>query len=155
MKHIKLFEQIASELPKVFSTEEIKNMTQDEFFELMEMYYREPNPDQAFTLLQVWTKAHPGVENDMNWFNRLGKYTVFLDNASLFDGGKGRFSKMDDLKRELGLERFDPKSINDLRQEIARDEKKLMLKKEKLAKIEKESTDKSNKFGFPGIPGSY
>ena len=43
MKHIKLFEQVASVLPKVFSTEEIKNMTQDEFFEVMEMYYREPN----------------------------------------------------------------------------------------------------------------
>ena len=126
-----------------------------EFFEVMEMYYREPNPDQAFTLLQVWLEAHPEAKNNTNWLNRLGKYTVFLDNASLFDGGKGRSSKMYDLKRELGLERFDPESINDLRQEIARDEEKLMLKKEKLAKIEKESTDKRNKFGFPGIPGSY
>ena len=155
MKHIKLFEQVSSVLPKAFTTQEIKNMTQDEFFQVMEMYYREPNTDQAFTLLQVWAEAHPEAKNDYDWNSKLGKYVVFLDNASLFDGGKGRSSKMDDLKRELGLERLDWQSIDDLRQEIARDEEKLMLKKEKLAKIEKERTDKRNKFGFPGIPGSY
>jgi hypothetical protein len=142
MKHIKLFEQIASELPKVFSTDEIKNMTQDEFFRVMEMYYREPNPDQAYTLLEVWIVAHPEAQNNSEWVNKMDKYFNFIDKPVYSDGGRGRTRNMIDLERDLALERSDD-AIKDLSMEIQRDEEKLMRKKEALLRIKVERDNMS------------
>jgi len=80
MKHIKLFEQLSSELPRVFTTEEIKNMTQDEFLKVMDMYYNENNTEQAHTLFNIWTKSHGGLKelkNDQGFVMQLGKYEDF------------------------------------------------------------------------------
>ena len=142
MKHIKLFEQIASELPKVFTTEEIKNMSQDEFFRVMEMYYREPNPDQAYTLLEIWIVAHPEARNNSEWLNKMNKYFNFIDKPVYSDGGKGRTRNMIDLERVLSLERSDD-AIKDLSMEIQRDEEKLMRKKEALLRIKVERDNMS------------
>lgn len=134
MRHIKLFEQISSVLPKVFTTQEIKNMTEDEFFRVMEMYYNEPNPDQAYTLFQVWISAHPEAENNNDWYNKISKYFNFLDNRR--NGREGILKDMRDLERDLSLERSE-KYIKDLSMEIQRDEEALMRKKKELEELKK------------------
>ena len=134
MKHIKLFEQISSELPKVFTREEIKNMTQEEFFKVMEMYYREHNSSQAFTLMQIMLDSKPDLKNDFDFMSKLGKYVPFIDTDPT-TGSRG--NKMADLSREIGLENRKASAIDDLSKEILRDEEILMRKKARLAEITK------------------
>lgn len=108
MKHIKLFEQVASVLPKVFSTEEIKNMTQDEFFEVMEMYYREKNSEQAWTLFQIWTDSHrEELRNNMphDFAGKFSKYGEFINNSDMTIPGSGKIEQMEDLRSILKSEK--------------------------------------------------
>ena len=113
MKHIKLFEQVSSELPKVFSTDEIKNMTQDEFFEVMEMYYKEKNSEQAWTLFQIWTDWHrEELRNKMTseFAEKFSKYGEFINSSGTTIPGPGKIGQMADLesilKSEKKSERF-------------------------------------------------
>jgi hypothetical protein len=107
MKHIKLFEQIASELPKVFTTEEIKNMTQDEFFRVMEMYYREKNSEQAWTLFQIWTDSHREELRNMtqDFIYKFSKYREFINSSGTTIPGPGKIEQMDDLESILKSEK--------------------------------------------------
>jgi hypothetical protein len=106
MKHIKLFEQVSSVLPKVFTTQEIKNMTQDEFFQAMEMYYREKNPEQAWTLFQIWTDSHQEeIENSYGFHTKLGKYSNFINDSDPTSPRSGKIEQMDDLKSILKSEK--------------------------------------------------
>ena len=101
MKHIKLFEQLSSELPRVFTTEEIKNMTQDEFFRVMDMYYNENNVEQGLTLFNIWMKSHPEARELSNhsFAIKLGKYEDFLQE---FSNRKDQFQH---FKSELKFEK--------------------------------------------------
>jgi len=99
MKHIKLFEQVSSVLPKVFTTQEIKNMTQDEFFQVMEMYYREKNPEQAWTLMQVWTNSHrEEVKSSFGFQSKLAQYANFINDSDPTSPRSGKIEQMDDLE---------------------------------------------------------
>ena len=108
MKHIKLFEQVYSVLPKVFTTEEIKNMSQDEFFRVMEMYYREKNPEQAWTLMQIWTDSHrEELSNNMtpDFAEKFSKYGEFINNSDMTIPGSGKMGQMADLQSILKSEK--------------------------------------------------
>lgn len=107
MKHIKLFEQIASELPKVFTTEEIKNMTQDEFFEVMEMYYKEKNSEQAWTLFQIWTDSHREELRNIkpDFAVKFSKYAEFINSSDMAIPGLGKIGQMADLRSILKSEK--------------------------------------------------
>ena len=106
MKHIKLFEQLSSVLPKVFTTQEIKNMTQDEFFKVMEMYYREKNPEQAWTLMQVWINSHrEEVESSFDFHNKLAQYVNFINNSDPTSPRSGKIEQIDDLESILKSEK--------------------------------------------------
>lgn len=141
MKHIKLFEEISSELPKVFTREEIKNMTQEEFFEVMEMYYKEHNSAQAFTLLQIWVDSHPelSVNPPVNsdFYIKLGKYANFIDTEHTDDGPLSRGRQISGFSKEnsKASAKYDlTKKISDLEQHIKQREELIIRNKEKLAK---------------------
>ena len=105
MKHIKLFEQVSSELPRVFTTQEIKNMTQDEFFKVMEMYYREKNSEQAWTLMQVWTDSHREEIGTYSFAEKFSKYGEFINSSDTTIPGSGKIEQMDDLESILKSEK--------------------------------------------------
>lgn len=136
MKHIKLFEQISSEIPKVFTKEEIKNMTQEEFFEVMEMYYKEHNSTQAFTLLQIWVDSHL-EEIREDFYTKLNKYANFIDTEHTDDGPLSRGQQLDGFrnKNSKASAEYDlTKKISDLEQHIKQREELIIRNKEKLAK---------------------
>lgn len=143
MKYIKLFEEISSELPKVFTKEEIKNMTQEEFFEVMEMYYKEHNSTQAFTLLQIWVNSHP-KSNNFEFFNKLSKYANFIDTEHTDAGPLSRGQQIGDFSKEnrKASTKYDlTKKISDLEQHIKQREEMIRRNKEKLAEEEKEDEE--------------
>lgn len=138
MKYIKLFEEISSELPKVFTKEEIKNMTQEEFFEVMEMYYKEHNSTQAFTLLQIWVNSSPKFRTENpDFYIKLSKYTNFIDTEHIDAGPLSRGRQMAGFSKEnsKASAKYDlTKKISDLEQHIKQSEEMIRRNKEKLAK---------------------
>lgn len=144
MKYIKLFEEITSELPKVFTKEEIENMTQEEFFEVMEMYYKEHNSAQAFTLLQIWVDSDQFERENYDFFIKLNKYANFIDTEHTDGGPLSRGQQLSGFSKKNSKASADydlTKKISDLEQHIKQREELIIRNKEKLAKEEKASEE--------------
>ena len=68
-KHIKLFEQF-------MSSDEIKNLTPDEFFMKLEMFKQKNDRDSATDLIKNYDSSKM---NSMDFMNRFSQYDAFLD----------------------------------------------------------------------------
>lgn len=99
MKHIKLFEHVASSMPNVATVEEIKNMTPDQFLDYAELYLKEGNAEQLFTLNQIWFKYNKNLALEQTFLARLGKMSDAMESL-LGPKYQELKSVMNDLKIE-------------------------------------------------------
>ena len=102
MRHIKIFEEVASSMPNVATVDEIKNMTPDQFFDYAELYLKEGNAEQLFTLNQIWLKYNRYLKNDVFLDGFLSKYGKMAGAMERLLGPKFQelASMMDVLKME-------------------------------------------------------
>jgi hypothetical protein len=99
-KHIKLFEQF-------MSSDEIKNLTPDEFFMKLEIFKQKNDRDSANDLIKNYD---PLKMNSMDFMNRLSQYEDFLDpNGDLWDAKAGKAKEMVEITLEVSSENPDMK----------------------------------------------
>jgi hypothetical protein len=89
MKHIKLFEEVASELiSDDIQSSEVKKMSKDEFFNLMDKFKMNGEVEKMVTLTQMFLYYNPnflkGAEGDfdVNVVNRMKKYLESMPDRS-------------------------------------------------------------------------
>jgi len=103
MRHIKIFEHVASSMPNVATVDEIKNMTPGQFLDYVELYLKEGNAEQLFTLHQIWLKYNMDLfENPYFLDGFLNKHGKMADAIESLLGPKFQelASMMDVLKME-------------------------------------------------------
>jgi len=71
MKHLKLFEEIYSEIPAM-SSESIKNMSVDEFFISLRKLAMKERFGELHSMLQIYTNSHPEIKKDYDFMKKLG-----------------------------------------------------------------------------------
>ena len=137
MRHIKIFETY-SVLPNnaVLSTEEIKRMSIDEFKSFVEIYLKEKNAEQLFTLLQIFRKYNP-MKNDPGVYEFMG---IHADDIESLLGYK--FAELDEItdirkreKDEARDRRYVDAEIYRLESHIETYKKYLRETEEELARI--------------------
>jgi len=127
MKHISLFEYY-SDMPKQFSVQEIKNMTEDQFLMNLNELIGKGDDEQAFTMLQIFLNANPSSKNNWSFNDKLGYITKGNDFFS--NKARQKVYYQDSLKRP-NLQ----KEISDLEKEIRNYEEMIRMSKSRLEKL--------------------
>ena len=82
MKHIKIFEDVYSEIPTM-STEYIKNMSVDEFFISLRKLAMKERIGELGSMLKIYTNSHPELKKDHDFFKKFGsvvsEFNIDLD----------------------------------------------------------------------------
>jgi len=132
MRHIRIFEAYSSALPNntVLSTEEIKRMSIDEFKSFVEIYLKEKNAEQLFTLFQIFRKYNP-MKNNPEVYEFMGSRADEIESLLGY-----KFTELDEITDVIRREKFDSRrsdKIQQLQADIRNYEYLLKSAKEKLA----------------------
>jgi hypothetical protein len=90
-------------MPNVATVDEIKNMTPDQFLDYVELYLKEGNAEQLFTLHQIWLKYNKDLFENPYFLDGFGsKYGKMAGAMERLLGPKFQelASMMDVLKME-------------------------------------------------------
>jgi hypothetical protein len=99
MKHLKIFEQVASSLPE-FDVEEIKNLSVEDFFQAMDMYHRANDDEQLKSLYQIFT------EYNGDKIKRSQAATERLGNSAWYNKIAGFHDEMRDFKIDMEFDKI-------------------------------------------------
>ena len=134
MKHISLFEYY-SDMPRSFSAQEIKNMTEDQFLMNLRKFADKENypisfdEEQVFTLLQIWMNSHQDAKDDPDFMKKLSD--VIGDENLLYNKAVQLDKYHNSLKRPELI-----KKIEEVKKNIKDYEELLRMSKETLARLE-------------------
>jgi len=134
MKHISLFEYY-SDMPNQFSVQEIKNMTKDQFLMNLKNLAGAKDDEQAFTMMQIWTRANPNAILDRDFVEKLGRIFPEGTAEDLF---RNKVGQLDYYKRT----KKHPELLNQIENqkgEIKNYEEMLRMAKDTLARLESEA----------------
>ena len=99
MKHLKIFEQVASSLPE-FDVEEIKNLSVEDFFQAMDMYHRANDDEQLKSLYQIFT------EYNGDKIKRSQAATERLGSSAWYNKIAGFHDEMRDFKIDMEFDKI-------------------------------------------------
>jgi uncharacterized protein YicC (UPF0701 family) len=145
MRHIKIFEAYSSALPNnaVISTEEIKRMSLDEFRAFIEIYVKEKNTEQLFTLIQIFMMYNPGRLSAES-HEIVGAY--FDEIQRLLGPKMAELEEITDIRKREKVEAMDRRDVNAeiyrLESNIETYKKYLRETEEELARIKAGGTPK-------------